>query len=488
MPRQVRDRLALTYGLWTVIFAAVVAGMAWKYGWLQIEWEKPGTGTLAEHSEPPAPPEAGAPSSRPPADAVPEWPAKDQLEPPVEEVADREAISGPPSAGAARDAATASRDPARKSLPFSADIFPPRAGRGTSSRRGAANTSVPNAGLPSVSAAPPGADPNVSPSRRNMAPPPVEQESAEFVGRPSDTLIATERPPRSVEPEPYPTRRPIDLERSDPPRRGTARRGIIQVGAEAAEPGEQGEPIDTEAAASPKRRPAAGQASDPRLSGVEELLASGDRLAAHKEMSKLYWKEASLRPLLQDRIDANAKVIYFAPQPHYMEPYVVQPGDQLQKVAKQYQVPWEYLVRLNQIDPKRIRPAQRLKVIKGPFAAMVDLSDFELIVHAHGYYVKRYQVGIGKDDSTPIGKFTVKTKLKNPTYYGPNGLVIDADDPSNPLGERWLDIGDSYGIHGTIDPASIGKASSRGCIRLTAEDIDELYDLLSEGSEVIIRK
>lgn len=231
-----------------------------------------------------------------------------------------------------------------------------------------------------------------------------------------------------------------------------------------------------------------GDAGDPRIKAIDELLASGERLAAHKEMSKLYWKEAELRPLLQERIDASAKIIYFSPQPHFMDPYVVQDTDRLSKIAKLYAVPWEYLVRLNQADPKRIRPGQRLKVIKGPFAAVVDLSDFELIVHAHGYYVKRYRIGIGKDESTPIGKFTVKTKLKNPTYYGQNGNVIDADDPANPLGERWIDIGDSYGIHGTIDPDSIGKAESKGCVRLNNTDIEELFDLLSEGSEVIIRK
>ena len=100
----------------------------------------------------------------------------------------------------------------------------------------------------------------------------------------------------------------------------------------------------------------------------------------------------------------------------------------------------------------------------------------------------RYTVGIGKQGTSPQGRFVVKQKLVNPTYYGPDGLVIDGDDPANPLGEHWIDLGDSYGIHGTINPDSIGKAQSRGCIRMRNEDVMEVFSLLGEGSEVVIRR
>jgi L,D-transpeptidase ErfK/SrfK len=127
-------------------------------------------------------------------------------------------------------------------------------------------------------------------------------------------------------------------------------------------------------------------------------------------------------------------------------------------------------------------------VLKGPFGAVVDLNDFTLTIHLQGYFVKRYEVCIGKDGSSPIGKFSVLNKVENPPYTGPDGKVIVADDPRNPLGERWIDLGDSYGIHGTIDPDSIGKAESRGCIRLRDQDIIEVYNFLVKGAEVVIRK
>ena len=86
-----------------------------------------------------------------------------------------------------------------------------------------------------------------------------------------------------------------------------------------------------------------------------------------------------------------------------------------------------------------------------------------------------------------MGTFKVLEKMRDPTYYGPDG-VIEHDDPKNPLGEYWLDLGDTYGIHGTIDESSIGKAESQGCIRMKNRDIADVYDLLTVGSEVLIRR
>lgn len=220
---------------------------------------------------------------------------------------------------------------------------------------------------------------------------------------------------------------------------------------------------------------------------IDEQIKAGNVLEAHKALSKLYWKHPESRLEVQERIDLTAKAIYFSPQPHVQEPYLVQPGDQLRKIATRYQVPWEFLARLNRIDPKRLREGQRLKVIDGPFAAVVTLGDFELTVHHAGLYVRRYPCCIGKGNSSPVGKFKVLKKVTNPQYTDPDGKVFRGGDRENPLGTHWIDLGDSYGIHGTIDPDSIGRAESRGCIRLLNSDVAEVYDLLNLGSEVVIR-
>jgi lipoprotein-anchoring transpeptidase ErfK/SrfK len=226
------------------------------------------------------------------------------------------------------------------------------------------------------------------------------------------------------------------------------------------------------------------------LSSIDALLESGDpqsEIEAHRTMSKLYWEQPQSRAQLRERIDAAARRIYFQSHPHYMDACVVQPGDTLEALAKPYDVTWEYLARLNRVDPARIRAGQKLKVIKGPFSAIVDLSDFELTVHCHGYYVFRFPVGIGRDGATPLGTFPVRDKVVNPPYDGPEGSFA-ADDPANPIGERWISLGDGYGIHGTIEPDSVGNSESRGCVRMHDKDVEIVYDLLTIGSEVVIQR
>ncbi|MEW4531414.1 L,D-transpeptidase family protein [Maioricimonas sp. JC845] len=232
---------------------------------------------------------------------------------------------------------------------------------------------------------------------------------------------------------------------------------------------------------------AANSAAPFDFTEIDRLMELGEDVEAHRQLSTLYWKHPDAWPLLKGRLEEMARRIYFQPQPHYMPAYEVQPGDRLEKIASQYDVSWQYLADLNRVEPHRIRVGQKLKVISGPFSAVVDMSDFQITIHAHGYFVARFPVGIGKDGSTPIGRFNVKEKLEDPTYYGPDGVIAN-DDPTNPLGERWIDLGDSYGIHGTIEPESIGKAESRGCVRLTNEDVAEVYKLLTVGSEVVIRR
>jgi lipoprotein-anchoring transpeptidase ErfK/SrfK len=223
------------------------------------------------------------------------------------------------------------------------------------------------------------------------------------------------------------------------------------------------------------------------LTEIDRLIASGEDVEANFQMSNLYWKRPEVRGQIEERLRKVSYNIYFAPKPHYMDGYVVKPNDVLQRIAKEYNVSWEYLAKLNRTDPKKIRPGQTLKVIRGPFSAVVDLSDSEITIHSHGHFVHAFPVGFGRDSSTPQGTFKVLDKQRDPTYYGPDG-VVEHDDPQNPLGEYWIDLGDSYGLHGTIDDSSIEKADAPGCIRLRNRDIADVYDLLTIGSEVLIRK
>jgi len=186
--------------------------------------------------------------------------------------------------------------------------------------------------------------------------------------------------------------------------------------------------------------------------------------------------------------------------------YQVVGGERLGTIANKHGVSWELLARINGVTPRKLRSGQWIKVFKGPFHAVVYKSQFRMEIYLGApsgpgsMYVRSFPVGLGKDNSTPTGLWICKTgdKIRNPRYYPPRGGdILAADDPKNPLAGYWIAIEgldgqavgkESYGIHGTIDPTSIGRQESMGCIRLKADDISWVFDLLVDGkSKVLVR-
>lgn len=243
----------------------------------------------------------------------------------------------------------------------------------------------------------------------------------------------------------------------------------------------------------------------PLMTDAKAKLESGDLVTARDRVNAAI-ADGSLggEPLEQAKqfvAGLNEKIIFGTqkfPADPYNTTWKVEPGTALWKLAKRFDVTAELLCRVNGLkDASKLRAGVTIKAIQGPFHLVVSKHKFtaDLYLGAPGgagsMYLKTFKVGLGSDNSTPTGTWIVDTgKVVNPVYYSSRGEgTIAADDPKNPLGERWMPLKgiegacvgqESYGIHGTIDPSSIGKNMSMGCIRLLDADITELYDLLVE--------
>jgi lipoprotein-anchoring transpeptidase ErfK/SrfK len=168
----------------------------------------------------------------------------------------------------------------------------------------------------------------------------------------------------------------------------------------------------------------------------------------------------------------------------------IKSGETLSEIAAKYDVGIGLLVKLNQIeDPNRIRAGKKVKVIQGPFRIEVNKTARTLSIYLKDQHFKTYDVAIGKSNSTPEGEFRVKEKMVKPIWTDPyEGVMVKPDDPRYPLGTRWLSFAEyGYGIHGTNDPASIKTEASFGCIRMLNPDVEEVYDLVSVGSQILIK-
>jgi len=115
---------------------------------------------------------------------------------------------------------------------------------------------------------------------------------------------------------------------------------------------------------------------------------------------------------------------------------------------------------------------------------VVSLEDRKLALVEDGQVKKVYTVAVGKPSTpSPVGTFTIERRAMNPTYSHNGRIVLPG--PSNPVGTRWMGLSiRGYGIHGTNEPNSIGKAASHGCIRMAKADLEEFYAMVAVGDTV----
>lgn len=246
--------------------------------------------------------------------------------------------------------------------------------------------------------------------------------------------------------------------------------------------------------ADPTGAPAAGGPSsgefDAAMQAAQRDLETGQLAAALRQLTPWYGNAQLSQPQqqqLQMLLDQIAGTVVYSTQNHLENPYEVQPGERLESIAERYQVPWQLLAKINGIaDPGALQPGERLKVVRGPFEAVISLDRRELVLRtADGLYAGRFPVGLGAENPPQEGSFAVSDKVENPVYYGRQSSIA-AEDPTNPLGERWIGLGRQMAIHGTNDPQALGRTDLPGWISLREHDVEEVYDILGLGSRVTI--
>ena len=107
----------------------------------------------------------------------------------------------------------------------------------------------------------------------------------------------------------------------------------------------------------------------------------------------------------------------------------------------------------------------------------------------------RYGIGVGREGFTWAGVKPIERKAEWPDWYPPAEMIerqpylprMMSGGPGNPLGARAMYLGGTvYRIHGTNQPATIGKHVSSGCIRMLNEDVTDLYERAKVGTKVVV--
>src|SRR3982074_1362500 len=148
------------------------------------------------------------------------------------------------------------------------------------------------------------------------------------------------------------------------------------------------------------------------------------------------------------------------------------------------------------VVPERLRRTiVAFNTREAPGTIVIDTGNTALyFVLGQGRAV-RYGVGVGREGFTWSGVQTISRKAEWPDWHPPAEMIARqpylprfvAGGPGNPLGARAMYLGSSvYRIHGTNDPSTIGKFVSSGCIRLTNEDVADLFSRVDVGTRGVV--
>ena len=148
-----------------------------------------------------------------------------------------------------------------------------------------------------------------------------------------------------------------------------------------------------------------------------------------------------------------------------------------------------------QLDPRLQRQVVSYSGREAPGTVIIDTPHTYLYYVLGGGKAIRYGIGVGREGFTWSGVRSVERKAEWPDWYPPAEMLarqpylprMTAGGPGNPLGARAMYIaGTQYRIHGTNAPGTIGRQVSSGCIRLTNEDVIDLYNRVQVGAKVIV--
>lgn len=225
-----------------------------------------------------------------------------------------------------------------------------------------------------------------------------------------------------------------------------------------------------------------------RLSGIYQK--EGKLIESRKILEQLrerYTDSNLIESVINALYYLNIKILFSPVIDEWSTEYTVEKGDSLNAIAKKQHTTVELLKECNNIEGIMIHPGDKLKVVNTDFTIMLDKQRNTLTLKADEKVVKVYNVGTGKENTTPVGSFTIVNKIVNPPWFKKGKGIVPYGDSENILGTRWMGFDKTgFGIHGTWDNDSIGKHESAGCVRMRNEEVEELFKIVSVGTSVVI--
>lgn len=212
---------------------------------------------------------------------------------------------------------------------------------------------------------------------------------------------------------------------------------------------------------------------------IDAALKRGELERAHVLLTGWYGDEkltADERDEVESLLAQLAGTVVYSQEHRLEAPHVVRPGETLETIAQKYQVPWQLLAKINGVpEPAAVQPGQELKVIRGPFSAVVDVNRQQVALMVSERYAGRFNVKTEGQAATE-GEWVVTQKQLLGSQGSTAGEVV-LEPASGASGDKIV-----------LGPTATTTSNQTGMIRVAPQDQGDLFDILSIGSKVIIRK
>jgi hypothetical protein len=192
---------------------------------------------------------------------------------------------------------------------------------------------------------------------------------------------------------------------------------------------------------------------------------------------------------LEHLLGQLAGTVIYSQQDLLLPPHVVQQGETLLSIAAPLAVPWQLLAKINGVeDPARLVPGESLKLVRGPFDAVVSVSRRRLSLQVGGNYAGSFPVVVGRQIRERVGSAVPVVSVQQADAPAEQAGPVTQVAWGQP-GSKSIGLADGLSIAGVADPSTVSDDTVPGTSLIVADrDLAELADILGQGSRVLVRQ
>ena len=170
----------------------------------------------------------------------------------------------------------------------------------------------------------------------------------------------------------------------------------------------------------------------------------------------------------------------YSQQDLLLPPHVVAAGETLPAIAAQFRVSWQLLAKINGVsDPMQLVPGEHLKVIRGPFDAVVSVARRRISLQVGGAYAGSFPVAVGREFLPRVGSAVPVAEVRRD---------LAAQASAGPAAAPAILLAEGLSIQAADDPAVVAEDAAPASLVVSIRDLNDLLDILGPGSRVLIRQ